>query len=672
MPFAALESSPAPNVWPRLLIWAGVAACAVGLLVNAMWLSLPLGRFGESLALGGLSMLLAWPLRRFARWQWASALAAVWSLALVLLTGVLPALAVSLLVAAGVAVGGALVGRGNSWIALPVGLALIAGVVGWLLPVHVHFTWAYVPLLAIVAALGHLALRDLGVAASHGWREAVEASPGVAKWSVMAIGLASAGAWVPTMQYDDLAYHLGLPWQLLQHGRYALDPTHQVWALAPWAGDVLQGVAQVMAREESRSALNIVWYVASLVGLWCIGLSLSLTAAMRWAMLALFASLPLVAGLLGGMQTETAATAVMVALAALIFEPSRVQRPLVAGAALMALLVALKPIHALAALPLLVWAAARWRSSLGTRAFAIAAAGGASAALIAGSSYLYAWKITGNPLLPVLNGYFRSPYFASHNYVDSRWQQGFDLALPWDMTFATARYLEGWNGGFGFVLVALMGAWLIALHTRSSRALALCATLAIAMPLLVMQYARYTHPGVVLLIAPMVLALQQSVSQRAALRLIAAIVVLNFAFQANSQWILHAAGIKRSLASLGNDVVLFERYAPERAIAAALRAQGGAHRVLDLHGATHAEFAGDGRTLAWYSPSFESAGRIAERDPSGQAWALLLRRESITDVMLRPASLTTAQRAGLARAGAVRERVVDEAEWWRIPPGTPP
>ena len=61
------------------------------------------------------------------------------------------------------------------------------------------------------------------------------------------------------MQYDDVVYHLGLPWQLQQTARYALDPTLQVWALAPWAGDVLHGVVQVLAGVEARGALNGLW-----------------------------------------------------------------------------------------------------------------------------------------------------------------------------------------------------------------------------------------------------------------------------------------------------------------------------------------------------------------------------------------------------------------------------
>ena len=65
------------------------------------------------------------------------------------------------------------------------------------------------------------------------------------------------------MQSDDVAYHLGLPAQLQATARYAMDARLQVWALAPWNGDVLQGVAQVLAGREARGALNALWLLVA-------------------------------------------------------------------------------------------------------------------------------------------------------------------------------------------------------------------------------------------------------------------------------------------------------------------------------------------------------------------------------------------------------------------------
>ena len=84
------------------------------------------------------------------------------------------------------------------------------------------------------------------------------------------LGLASTGCWLPTLQVDDLGYHLRLPWELMEQGRYAMDPETHMWALAPWLGDVLQSFPQVIAGEEARGPVNALWILltASASGSW--------------------------------------------------------------------------------------------------------------------------------------------------------------------------------------------------------------------------------------------------------------------------------------------------------------------------------------------------------------------------------------------------------------------
>lgn len=61
----------------------------------------------------------------------------------------------------------------------------------------------------------------------------------------------------------------------------------------------------------------------------------------------------------------------------------------------------------------------------------------------------------------------------------------------------------------------------------------------------------------------------------------------------------------------------------------------------------------------------------ADQDASGHAWAELWRREGIGELMLHHTELTPAQRAGLVVAGAQRQLVVGDAQWWRLPRATP-
>lgn len=676
----ALSSPPSPAAtfprWTQALVWSGPAACAVGLLVYAMWTVAPWARFGESLAIAGLTALLAWPLRRWRQWHFAEALALVWLVLMVPMCGALPVLAVLVLAASAIALGSLLTGPGQPLYALVSGLAVFAGLVGWLLPLPVHHLVVYAPVLLGLTVWRRAALLDALRQTHAAWAEGVQAAPRVAGWAVVVAGLAAAGCWLPTMQHDDLGYHLGMPWQLLTTGRYDLDPTWQIWTLAPWASDVLHGIAQVLAQAEARGPLNALWLLTALAAMWRLTAALGAQVPARWLGMALYASLPLTAALLAGMQTETAATAVLLALAALIVRGvGDARRSVVIGGLLVGLLCGLKPLHGLTALPLLLWAAWRHRHAFKVDAFALAVL---AAAAVAGSSYVYAWAISGNPVLPLFNGVFRSPYAPLANFSDTRWQGGFGLGLPWMLTFDTEHFLESWDGGIGFVLIAMAGAWLLALWNPRTRALAWCATLALALPLLPMQYARYAHPGMALLIGAAVVALPSTLSQRCLLVLCFAVCGVNLIFQANSNWMLHTGAIKRSVGALGSDAPLFARYVPERLYVDFIR-RGDAARdgtateappvllSLALNAPSQAEFGTRGRTATWYAPTLGAASQQADTDLTGEAWAALLRREKVRDVLLRPASVTAAQRAGLARVGATRQRASEDAEWWRLP-----
>ena len=671
MPKPALHP-PVPNRWAQLPVWLGVAACIGGLAAFRMWEEIAGSRVAENLALMGLAALLAWPLRRLRAMSWASALALVWLLLIVWMVGMLPVLAVAAVALAAIVLGRVLLPDGPVVYALLAGLAVTAGVLGWLLPLPVHQPWTYGPLVALAIVLGRRGVsRDLR-ALQAGWREQVAAAPFAAALAVSLAGLASTGSWLPTLQHDDLAFHLGLPWQLQLQGRYALDPTHQVWALAAWAGDVLQAVPQLLARTEARGALNLLWLLAGGAALWRLSALLAMAPVLRWATLGTWASLPLVGALMGGMQTETAATAVTVALAALVLEPPGTGQPvrrLVAGALLFGLLAGLKPLHAVAALPLLAWAAWRHRRWGGWRALPLAVA---TALLAGGASYAYAWIVAGNPLLPLFNSHFGSPFYSSADFHDPRWHAGFDLRLPWDMSFHTSRYLEAWDGGIGFALVALAGAWLVALALPRTRALAICGALAIALPLAGMQYARYAHPGMVLLLPALVLALQYALAPRRAGLLVAGLCVLHLAFQPNAHWLPHVGGAKRALASLGRDAPLFERYAPERALIGTMRDAGEPRApvlLLDPDQPWYAELGTLGRSTSRYDLPWARLHAQAETDASGAAWARAWEEEGIGHVLLRPETASPAQRAGLERAGATLEASFGHAQWWRLPEG---
>jgi len=650
------------RLFDAALVCAGFAACAAGFVLHRLWLDVPWARVADQLVLLLASAAFAAAARRVARTSWATALAGVWFAALVFFVGVPAVLATLLFAAAALAIGGLVARDGAPVLALACGLAIIGGVDGWLLTLPVHRWFVYAPLLFALCVLRRRALVAALAHARDGWRNAVAASPRSAAFAVALCGVTSSAAWLPTMLADDVNYHLGLPSQFLRHGRYVPDLANQIWAAAPWLGDTLQGLVAVLARGEARGALDLLWFVLAASAAWTLAARFA-SASMAWLCVALFASLPLSAGLLGSMQTELPAIGLLLALAVAIVQPRNAA--LVVGV-LAGGLVALKFGHAVAALVMLVWALLR-RGRPGSRGFV---AGAIVFFVVAGSSYAHAAWLSGNPMFPLFNNVFHSPLFDARQLDDARWHAGFGASLPWRMTFFTDDYLESWRGAFGFAWLALTGAWLLALRDARTRGLALAASAILLLPLVPMQYARYAFPGLVLLLVPLVAVCASALGERRAAFALAALCALDFAFLANANWLQHANALRVLVKKRGDATAAFERYAPERALIARLRARDdGESIVLALDPAVPAiaELGERGRSVAWYAPKLEYGRVVANADASGALWMDLIRGVDARWLLLRPETVDAAQRVALDRLGAKREEVVGVGELWSVP-----
>ena len=669
-PAHSLPAAAPSKHWQVALLWAGMPLCALGIFRYRLWEQWHPGRFGELLLLSLLAWGLAWPLRRFARWSWATALALPWCLALVLFAGAMPVMATLVLATTALALGGLMGARSSPRMSpalqMTCGLVLLGTVLGWLLPLPMHFRWSYLGLALLLAGIRRKQLLECVRSWRESWTQSVAAAPRLAGFAVLAMGLVSTGTWLPTLQVDDLGYHLRLPWELLEQGRYAMDPETHIWALAPWLGDVLQAFPQVIAGEEARGPVNALWMLLTATGVWRLGKALGGDARANWAAVALYASLPLTASLAGSMQTETPTAALLAWLFVLIVEaPKARRRGLACGAVVVGGLLALKLAAAAAAIVLLPWALWRHRNSL--RLSPIFAASMAALTLGA-SSYVYAGVIAGNPFLPLFNAHFHSPYFQAADFDDVRWHAGFDALLPWHLTFDTGRYLEAFAGGSGFVLVALAGGWILALIQRRTALIAVMMAVSIALPLIPMQYLRYAFPACVVLL-PLLATTALRIDPRRAAWLLGGVCLLNFAFQANGHWMLRTGAVKETLLALGDDDASFRHYAPERILLAQLRVsptRAGNVLAMDPDTAWVAEAGTRARTTSRYDPSLATAATAADRDASGSAWHALLRDQGITEILLRKKTLTEAQRNGLRLANATLRAEQGDAQWWSL------
>jgi hypothetical protein len=363
-----------------------------------------------------------------------------------------------------------------------------------------------------------------------------------------------------------------------------------------------------------------------------------------------------------GQQTELAATALLLALMTTILGDGRGR--LWIGSVLFAGLCALKLAHAAAAIPLLLYALWRHRGVAPVPLLLACALW----LVLATSSFVQAAFATGNPLLPLFNEVFRSPAMPAVAFDDPRWHAGFTPDLLWRITFDTDRYVEGWDGGLGFGLIALGGLWLLALARRGQRSMFAAVTLSLLLPLLPLQYARYAWPSIVLLLALLPAGLEPRLGRRAFLWLIAGLCALNLAYQSNASWLHHSAALKRAIRSPFDDTPLLRAYLPERLLLRRLP-DGDTGLVLAADPARGfiAELGGRGRTVSPHAPRWQAAARTADTDASGDGWKALFAREDIRWVLVNAQTASPALRAGL-RAASAREVAREGAiALWALP-----
>ncbi|WP_439450364.1 hypothetical protein [Stenotrophomonas sp. ATs4] len=652
----------------NLLPWLGALLLLLGLCITPLYRQLPSGRLKELVVLCLLAGAVAWLLKRTRSIPMASGLALFWVLLLPIFTGPLPWLASAFLALAGIAIGQMLFPRRPLALQAIVGMVAMAGVMGWTLLLPIHSRWLYLAAaVALVAWRRSTLWALLRVSRTH-WRRAVEAAPRSATLAMFAMGLASTACWLPTLQYDDLTYHLRLPWQLMENGVYFPAPQYQIWALAPWATDILQAIPQVITGTESRGAVNAIWLVLLATGAWQFAAALDAGPQLRWLAIALIASLPMTANLAAGMQVELPSAAVVLWLCALAAAPAdgRLSNWMLM-AVLAGGLLAMKSMSGLQALPVLIWALYRhpWPSwpSIGQVLLI--------GLLIGGSSYVFATWIAGNPVLPLFNSVFHSPYFGAEDFVDLRYKTGFGPGLPWNLTFHSSRYHEGFDGAAGVILIGLAGLWLLALLRPSTRAAAVVTLAVLTLPLMLVQYLRYAYPGMVMLCVLAPAALGAGPVRRSLVGLLVAVCVLNLGYQSSANWMLRGGALKQTLKAPGGDVPMFQRFVPERSLASAIRRSGEARGnvlLLDPSDAFFAEFGTRGRTISWYAPGLLSAAAAAELDPTGQRWLALLQKEQVRHVILRVETTTPVQRAALELAGARLREEAGDRQWWSLPP----
>lgn len=648
-----------------LLLLSGVAATWLGMREYAVIEELPLQPALTLLLIAVIAFTLASLIRGVLKIDLATALTMIWGVALTVAVGVQVVVAAGLLSCAAMGLGWRLVPSefpARALLALIAGMAIIAGVLGWLLPFPLHGRGLYLGALLLILGLCWKSVGEALQSMRSQWSDI--ASDASAPFTVLIVGVVGTAAWLPTTLFDDLVYHLALPTQLMHLGYYRLDPASQLWALAPWASDLIHAIPTVLARDDARGAMNQIWLGSCAVLIGTLGCSLGLNRGLAWLAAALFASLPLNQSLTLGMQTELPSTVAVLGLALVILHAPQVpdRRTLVLVAILSAFLMALKTSNALTVLVFGIWLIARWRGQLPwpqvPRALAIGL-------LLGGSSYFFAGWIAGNPVLPLYNDLFLSEYARPERFRDSRWDEPVDWDLFWSMTFKVGEYYSGRAGATGFVLVTLVGGALMALFNMKLRSFTLAALGIIVLPLLFAPYMRYAFPGIALLTPALVAGMAPVRPKRWLELVIVGLIAIQIAMAPNSSHALRDSALERRIVH-GEKSVL-ERHAPERLIAQWILDSRQTSARIFLQDPTRpytAPFAGQAFSWTWYDRELQEQIRGSVNQDIAADWKKFWAEYGITHVLVYG---TSTDAVGEALKDAELVQSVGRAELWLLP-----
>jgi hypothetical protein len=295
----------------------------------------------------------------------------------------------------------------------------------------------------------------------------------------------------------------------------------------------------------------------------------------------------------------------------------------------------------------------------------------AFAGVIAGSSYFYATVITGNPLFPLFNGIFKSPYMAAIDFNDPRWHVGIGIDTVWTLTFSTPSYMESYIGAAGLSMLALLGAWVVSLASGGWRAALTVFALATGLVVfLQVQYLRYIFPAMGLLGTLAVVALSAQPWRRAAAASLVALVLVQCGLIRTTSWILTAGAAEQLLREGPRAVARVEQtFVPERALVRNLDAAGRDYCLLfaDISTSYAALAPGKSLVIGFYDPRMNDLANKAAADPTGAAWKDAIERIGFTHVELRPAQARPGLLAALESLGFAMHERRGEAEVWSRP-----
>lgn len=614
--------------WPQALPWSGkdalmryagfLVVCVVLVIGGSLWSRTPPLLIGSAIA-AGLALLSGalWPL-----------LVTLWLAVASALLGksILKGLRIGL--------------EGNGWLTnFLVGVGAYGTAVGLL----AHFPVSYPGVYGVALALPIILNLRL-VAEEAGRLFALVKQGSLAGFSVDRLDVAIAVialvyfvvALMPEVGFDSLAMHLFIPAHLALRHQWGFDASTYVWAVMPMLGDWIFSIGYLLAGETAARLINVGfifilgWLVRDFV-MWAGG---SVFGA-RWAAL-IFLSTPLTFMEGSSLFIESIWASFVVAGTLAILNAcstssrSKFDLPvagLLLGCALATKAVTFTVLPAL--LLLLIW---RYRSWFKTSGLSFLVFGLCLFLVMGTIPYVTAWRLTGNPVFPLFNHIFKSPYYVTDV---SNFAAVFNQGLKWDVlyqaTFKSEKYLEATAGASGFQWLLLFIPASVAIFTDRHRrgiALLFVGVVSIALTFHSTSYLRYVFPAWAILVAVIGVAIDKVFSKNVISKsfwymAVAATIGLNLLFFSSVPFYKDFA-LKSITDESSRELYLSGRLPMRSAVELVNRLNTGRSAVAVIGNPVTAGLSGDALYPNWYNFAFQ--GEIASIKTEQDVANILLKR----------------------------------------------
>jgi hypothetical protein len=383
-------------------------------------------------------------------------------------------------------------------------LMLLLALTGALLVPMVPVLWGIV----IFVAFGSVSNRTLWRRYDVTFRRLVRIAPSQPPpWGTaipLSLGLFSifffaAQVALPERGFDALAMHLLVPSQILTFGKWDLDPNQYAFAVMPVTVDYVYTYAYLLGGEMAARLFNLLVLFGILAQIAGMVRQYHGRTVAGLAVL-LFLAIPTALNVTASLFIEnTVALLTITAVRLLLQQNSENYRFALSGLAIVLGALCAAKLHGVViAVPLFALAVLGQDYGLTDRGNRRQIFVLASVCVALGSlPYMVALIKTGNPIFPLQNAYFQSPYWPLVNFEDKRWTGHWSLFLIYRMTFMTTSYLEARPGAMGFAFVALLAPGAMAGLMRPQRQIVACLVCTVLFGVIVTsqsQYVRYLYP----------------------------------------------------------------------------------------------------------------------------------------------------------------------------------